>query len=66
MLSSALFPPSAKVRVLDIGAGYGVVTEEDLAAFSAARVTVENSSQACSTKPSNASPAIRTGFPTPL
>jgi predicted TPR repeat methyltransferase len=46
MLASAPFPPSAELRVLDIGAGYGVVTEEVLSAFPGARVTLQDYSQA--------------------
>ena len=46
MLSSAPFPPGAELKVLDVGAGYGVVTEEVLAAFPAARVTMQDYSQA--------------------
>jgi ubiquinone/menaquinone biosynthesis C-methylase UbiE len=46
MLSSAQFPRDAELNVLDVGAGYGVVTEEALAAFPAARVTLQDYSQA--------------------
>jgi SAM-dependent methyltransferase len=46
MLSSAPFPLAAELKVLDVGAGYGVVTEEVLAAFPAARVTLQDYSQA--------------------
>jgi SAM-dependent methyltransferase len=46
MLSSAPFPRDAELNVLDVGAGYGVVTEEALAAFPAARVTLQDYSQA--------------------
>jgi SAM-dependent methyltransferase len=46
MLSSALFPRDAKLEVLDVGAGYGVVTEEVLAAFPGARVTLQDYSRA--------------------
>jgi SAM-dependent methyltransferase len=46
MLSSAPFPLEAELKVLDVGAGYGVVTEEVLAAFPAARVTLQDYSQA--------------------
>jgi ubiquinone/menaquinone biosynthesis C-methylase UbiE len=46
MLSSAPFTHDAELRVLDVGAGYGVVTEEVLAAFPAARVTLQDYSQA--------------------
>jgi SAM-dependent methyltransferase len=46
MLSSAPFARLAELKVLDVGAGYGVVTEEVLAAFPAARVTLQDYSQA--------------------
>jgi trans-aconitate methyltransferase len=46
MLAWASFPSTAELRVLDIGAGYGVVTEEVLAAFPAARVTLQDYSSA--------------------
>lgn len=46
MLSSAPYPPDAELEVLDVGAGYGVVTEEVLAAFPGARVTLQDYSRA--------------------
>jgi ubiquinone/menaquinone biosynthesis C-methylase UbiE len=46
MLSSAPFPRDAALAVLDVGAGYGVVTEEVLAAFPQARVTLQDYSPA--------------------
>jgi ubiquinone/menaquinone biosynthesis C-methylase UbiE len=46
MLSSAPFPRDAEIRVLDVGGGYGVVTEEVLTAFPAARVTLQDYSRA--------------------
>jgi SAM-dependent methyltransferase len=46
MLASAPFPSTVEMRVLDIGAGYGVVTEEVLAAFPAARVRLQDYSPA--------------------
>jgi ubiquinone/menaquinone biosynthesis C-methylase UbiE len=46
MLTLAPFPPTAELRVLDVGAGYGVVTEEVLAVFPTARVTLQDYSQA--------------------
>src|SRR5439155_23708231 len=46
MLSSASFPHDAEPAVLDVGAGYGVVTEEVLAAFLRARVTLQDYSPA--------------------
>jgi ubiquinone/menaquinone biosynthesis C-methylase UbiE len=45
MLSFAPFSREAKLRVLDVGAGYGVVTEEVLQAFPAAHVTLQDYSQ---------------------
>ena len=45
MLSFAPFPREAKLKVLDVGAGYGVVTEELLQAFPAAHVTLQDYSQ---------------------
>ena len=46
MLSSACFPPHAELKVLDVGAGYGVVTEEVLRAFPAAHITLQDYSRA--------------------
>jgi ubiquinone/menaquinone biosynthesis C-methylase UbiE len=46
MLSSAPFARDAELAVLDLGAGYGVVTEEVLAAFPAAGVTLQDYSRA--------------------
>ena len=46
MLSSAPFPHDAELKVLDVGGGYGVVTEEVLAAFPKARVTLQDYSRA--------------------
>jgi len=46
MLSSAPIPRDAELDVLDVGAGYGVVTAEVLAAFPAARVTLQDYSRA--------------------
>jgi ubiquinone/menaquinone biosynthesis C-methylase UbiE len=45
MLSAAPFPRDAALEVLDIGAGYGVVSEEVLQAFPAARITLQDYSQ---------------------
>ncbi len=45
MLSFAPFPRESKLEVLDVGAGYGVVTEEVLQAFPAAHVTLQDYSQ---------------------
>jgi SAM-dependent methyltransferase len=42
MLSSVSFPSDAELNVLDVGAGYGVVTQEVLAAFPEARVTLQD------------------------
>jgi len=46
MLSSVPFSRDAKLEVLDVGGGYGVVTEEGLAAFAGARVTLQDYSPA--------------------
>ena len=46
MLSSAPFPRDTEIRVLDVGGGYGVVTDEVLTAFPAARVTLQDYSPA--------------------
>ena len=45
MLSLAPFPRESELEVLDVGAGYGVVTEELLQAFPGARVTLQDYSQ---------------------
>jgi SAM-dependent methyltransferase len=45
MLSCAPLPRDAELDVLDIGAGYGAVTEEVLQAFPAARVTLQDYSR---------------------
>ena len=45
MLAAAPFPPDAQIEVLDVGAGYGAVTEEVLKAFPRARVTLQDYSQ---------------------
>lgn len=45
MLSFAPFEKNAPIRVLDVGAGYGVVTEEVLRAFPKARVTWQDYSR---------------------
>jgi trans-aconitate methyltransferase len=45
MLKAAPFPPDAPLAVLDIGAGYGAVTEELLRRYPAARVTLQDYSQ---------------------
>ena len=42
MLAAAPFPRDAAIRVLDVGAGYGAVTEEVLKAFPQARVTLQD------------------------
>ena len=46
MLSSVSFPPDAEIEVLDVGAGYGVVTEEVLNALPEAHVTLQDYSRA--------------------
>ena len=45
MLSFAPFPAGAKLRVLDIGAGYGAVTDAVLTAYPGAEVTLQDYSQ---------------------
>jgi ubiquinone/menaquinone biosynthesis C-methylase UbiE len=45
MLSFAPFPREAELEVLDVGAGYGAVSEELLQAFPAARVTLQDYSR---------------------
>jgi ubiquinone/menaquinone biosynthesis C-methylase UbiE len=45
MLSAAPLPHDAALEVLDVGAGYGVVSEEVLQAFPAARITLQDYSQ---------------------
>lgn len=45
MLAAAPFPRDAAIDVLDIGAGYGAVTEEVLKRFPNARVTLQDYSQ---------------------
>jgi ubiquinone/menaquinone biosynthesis C-methylase UbiE len=45
MLSFAPFPREAEVEVLDVGAGYGAVSEEVLQAFPTARITLQDYSQ---------------------
>jgi ubiquinone/menaquinone biosynthesis C-methylase UbiE len=42
MLSAAPLPRDAALEVLDVGAGYGVVSEEVLQVFPAARVTLQD------------------------
>ena len=45
MLSFAPFPLDAELKVLDVGAGYGAVSEEVLHVFPAARVALQDYSQ---------------------
>jgi trans-aconitate methyltransferase len=45
MLAVAAIPPDAAISVLDVGGGYGVVTEEVLRACPQARVTLQDYSQ---------------------
>src|SRR5690348_2050766 len=45
MLSFAPFRRDTELEVLDVGAGYGVVSEEVLQAFPAARITLQDYSQ---------------------
>jgi ubiquinone/menaquinone biosynthesis C-methylase UbiE len=42
MLSCAPFAREARIEVLDLGAGFGVVTEEVLQVFPAARITLQD------------------------
>ena len=44
-LAYAGFAPGAEIAVLDVGGGYGVVTEEVLAAFPQARVSLQDYSE---------------------
>src|SRR2546422_199447 len=45
MLAAAPFPREARLAVLDVGAGYGAVTEELLRKFPAAEVTLQDYSE---------------------
>src|SRR5215471_9321373 len=45
MLAAAPYPREADIEVLDVGGGYGVVTEELLKRFPKARVTLQDYSQ---------------------
>lgn len=45
MLSYPPYPANAEIAVLDVGGGYGVVSEEVLRAFPCARVTLQDYSQ---------------------
>jgi ubiquinone/menaquinone biosynthesis C-methylase UbiE len=45
MLSLAPFPRNSQLNVLDVGGGYGVVTEEVLQAFPSAHVTLQDYSE---------------------
>jgi ubiquinone/menaquinone biosynthesis C-methylase UbiE len=45
MLSFAPFPRNGELEVLDVGAGYGAVSEELLQSFPAARITLQDYSQ---------------------
>jgi ubiquinone/menaquinone biosynthesis C-methylase UbiE len=45
MLAAAPFPRESPIAVLDVGAGYGAVTEELLEIFPAARVTLQDYSE---------------------
>jgi ubiquinone/menaquinone biosynthesis C-methylase UbiE len=45
MLAAATYPADAAISVLDVGGGYGVVTEEVLRVFPQARVTLQDYSQ---------------------
>jgi ubiquinone/menaquinone biosynthesis C-methylase UbiE len=52
MIAMAMLPPNSSPAVLDIGAGYGFVTEEVLHAFPTARVTLQDYSQLMLTRAS--------------
>lgn len=45
MMAMAKLPPDAPIQVLDVGAGYGFVSEEVLHAFPKARITLQDYSQ---------------------
>ena len=45
MIAAAPFPRDARLAVLDVGAGYGAVSEELLEVFPAAQVTLQDYSQ---------------------
>jgi SAM-dependent methyltransferase len=45
MLSFAPFAPDAEISVLDVGAGYGIVSQQVLRMFPRARVTLQDYSQ---------------------
>lgn len=45
MLAAAPFAAEAEITVLDVGGGYGVVTEEVLSTFPRARITLQDYSQ---------------------
>src|SRR5436190_14850910 len=45
MLMAAPLPREARLKVLDVGAGYGAVTEELLGLFPAAEVTLQDYSE---------------------
>ena len=45
VIEAAPFPRATQLEVLDVGAGYGAVTEEVLKIFPAARVTLQDYSQ---------------------
>src|SRR5260370_3644643 len=66
MLAAAPFPRDAQIEVLDVGAGYGAVTEEVLKAFPRARVTLPDYSQPmlAEAKPRLAAPAAQLRYVT--
>src|SRR5436305_10854646 len=45
MIAAAPFPRDARLDVLDVGAGYGAVTEELLQVFPAAQITLQDYSE---------------------
>jgi ubiquinone/menaquinone biosynthesis C-methylase UbiE len=50
MMALAPFPRDAEISVLDVGAGHGIVTEEVLAAFPNARITLQDYSNVMLTR----------------
>ena len=63
MLSVAAFSPDTAISVLDVGGGYGMVTEEVLRAFPHARVTGSvRSVSGLATPPGSISAAYSSGL----
>ena len=65
MLAAAPFARDAEFEVLDVGAGYGAVTEEVLEAFPRARITLQEAWAKLSSIASSTSP-LTTLMPSPL